>query len=289
MNRHRPRTLLLKARGARRRLYRATVVRPRLRRLPRERRDACWCGGALTDFELAPGFGVFTSCGTWVNRFPVAQAALERLYGLHTYWTAKQRADGMPVLGARVAVDAADGRVDRWLELVRAHHDGPPGVAVEVGCSHGMLLERLAAAGWACVGVEVDPAVAAWTAARTGVDIRAGIFPGVELPRCDVFLSFDVLEHARDPLEFLGAARSLLRPGGLLVLQTAIEREGLTPPFGSRHRDAFDRDEHTFLFTQHSMRALAVAARLDVIADDERLWRLGELVVLRRPAGEPPR
>lgn len=266
-----------------RRTARKLRADPRLALIERGGRDRCWCSGDLLPFPHHRRYAVCAACGTYVNTQPPTEAALRSFYSLDRYWHRKQKADLLPPIEERVAVDAADGRIDHWLELIRRH--GPEtGTVVEVGCSHALLLERLAAAGYTCVGVEVDPAVAAWSQARSGVEIRSGLFPDVDLPRCDVFLSFDVLEHSTDPLAFVQRAAELLRPGGIAILQAPIEREQQDPPFGGRFNDAFDDIEHLFVFTDRAMRELALRSGLEVVDDAERLWLLGEIVVLRKPS-----
>ena len=256
---------------------------PKLARIERGRRDRCWCGGALVAFPYHRRFSICSVCGTYVNTQPPTPAALRDFYSFDRYWHRKQRADLLPPIEERVAIDAADGRVDRWIELVHRH--GPrQGTVVEIGCSHGLLLERLTAEGYACVGVEVDAETAAWTQERTGVEIRAGLFPDVDVPDCDVFLAFDVLEHASDPLAFVQRAADLLHPGGIAVLQAPIERERQEPPFGGRFADAFDDIEHLFVFTDRAISELATRTGLDVVDGTQSLWLLGELVVLRKPS-----
>jgi SAM-dependent methyltransferase len=265
-----------------RRAARRLLADPNLALLERGRRDRCWCGGTLAPFPHRRRYAVCTACGTYVNTAPPTAEALRGFYSFERYWHRKQKADLLPPIEERVALDAADGRVDRWTEIVRLHRPAA-GDVIEIGCSHGLLLERLRDVGYRCIGVEVDRQTAAWTQTRTGIEVRSGLFPDVELPDCDVFLAFDVLEHASEPLALVQGAAELLRPGGIAVLQAPIEREKQDPPFGGRFDDAFDDIEHLFVFTNRAMGELAARSGLEVIDDTERLWLLGEIVVLRKP------
>jgi SAM-dependent methyltransferase len=114
------------------------------------------------------------------------------------------------------------------------------------------------------------------------VDVRAGYFPGVDLPQCDLFLSFDTLEHSPSPDAFIREVARLLVPNGVAIIQTAIERYAYTPPFGERF-DIFDDLEHLFLFTDEAITRLATEAGLDVVTLEERVWLGGEIAVLRKP------
>jgi SAM-dependent methyltransferase len=245
-------------------------------------RERCWCGGDLRGFDSHPSYKICAACGTFVNIRPPLQESLAEIYSVQSYWRQRQKLKGHPTIEERAARYRADGRLDRWLELMKRY--GPAsGTVIEVGCAPGVLLQELAARGYQCVGVEINPDVAQWMRETTKLDVRSGFYPGgVELPPCDLFLSFDVIEHSPCPDEFLREAARLLRPGGAAVIQTAIERYNFTPPFGERF-DMFDDVEHLFLFTDLAMGKLAEAAGLQVVSLQERLWLAGEVAVFRKP------
>lgn len=249
----------------------------------RTTRDRCWCGGHLLPFALHASYGVCAECGTFVNRYPPVADELGQLYTLERYWHARQRLKGHPSIEVRPANDRSDGRVDYWLQLIERYAPGST-TALEVGCGSGVLLSELAARGYSCVGVEPDPKVAAWVARHTGVDIRAGFFPDVDVPAGnDLFLAFDVLEHSPDPGAFLRGAAAALRPGGMAIIQTPVDRGELDPPFGGHFRAAFDDLEHLFVFGSGAAAALAEVSGLSLVSADEA-WRVGhEVMVFVRP------
>jgi len=154
---------------------------------------------------------------------------------------------------------------------------------VEVGCAHGVLLARLGAQGYHCVGVEPDVRTAEWTRRHTGLDVRAGFFPGVELPNCDLFLALDVIEHSPEPAGFMKAAAQLLTSGGVAIIQTPVDRYNYQPPFGERFEAAFDDLEHLYLFTDKAVRELARRSELEIVTLSERLWLHHEVCVFRKP------
>jgi SAM-dependent methyltransferase len=89
----------------------------------------------------------------------------------------------------------------------------------EIGCGSGGMLEALGRFG-AAVGVELDPALRERARAR-GLDVRPGALPDdlpLEAGRWDAVCLFDVLEHVDDEAGALRACRTLLAPGGRLVL-----------------------------------------------------------------------
>lgn len=259
-----------------------TLVARRLRALERETRAECWCGGTLQHSMLHRSYGVCEQCGAYVNSRPPVQTALAELYSLDFYWRRKQRADGMPRIEERPARDWADGRIERWLRLVEQHARPIGGSAIEIGCAHAAFLAALSVRGWRCTGVEIDPDVAAYAAAKTGLDIRAGTFPDIDLPQCDLFLAFDVLEHVYAPDRFMAAAARILTEGGTAIIQAPIVRGDEAIPFGDRFRDAFDGVEHLFVFTDPSIELLARRCNLEIVDASEALWPIGEIVVLRK-------
>ncbi|MFI4941768.1 MAG: class I SAM-dependent methyltransferase [Burkholderiales bacterium] len=96
-----------------------------------------------------------------------------------------------------------------------------PGIVLELGSGNGSLLLELAKRwpGAELAGIEPSEAAAA-QARAAGLDVSRGF--AEDLPAsgriCDVAISVNVVEHARDPLAFLRSARARLRPGGTAIL-----------------------------------------------------------------------
>lgn len=248
----------------------------------RETRNACWCGGALGPIgkpaRYRANYRVCQTCGCYVNVRPPKPSELSRLYAFDLYWHGVQTLMGFPTIEQRTEHDLADGRVRYWIDVV-GRFAPPAGHAIEVGCAHGVLLAALKEQGYRCTGVEPDSRTAKWTTEHTGVPVKVGFFPGPELDPCDVFLAFDVIEHTPEPLAFLRGARDLLRPGGVVVIQTPIERHNLANPFSDRP-DFFDDLQHLYLFSEASFMRLARDARLSVIGMEDAPQRLGQVAVM---------
>ncbi|CDM65081.1 Methyltransferase domain [Pyrinomonas methylaliphatogenes] len=258
-------------------VYRCLAER-QFRNIRRGQRDRCWCGGELLPFKWHPSYGVCANCGCYVNRRPPLPEELKRLYSFNLYWLTRQRLKGHPTIEHRPENDLSDGRVAYWLGLIERY--GPSvGRVVEVGCGHGVLLAELKARGYECVGVEPGEQTAEWTRQNMGIDVRAGFFPEVDLPKCDLFLAFDVIEHSPEPEAFMKGAAQLLNPGGVAIIQTPINRYDYQPPFGERFEAAFDDIEHLFLFTDKAMQELARRSRLQIVSMTERLWLHHEICV----------
>ena len=111
-----------------------------------------------------------------------------------------------------------------WLETLV-----PDGILLEVGCSTGEFLAAADADGYETYGVEPSR----WAAKRAdakGVAVTLGVLEdwirGNTEFTVDAVVMFHVLEHVADPVELLSAARSLLAPGGRLLVEV--------PNYGSR-------------------------------------------------------
>jgi 2-polyprenyl-3-methyl-5-hydroxy-6-metoxy-1,4-benzoquinol methylase len=190
-----------------------------------------------------------------------------------------------PTIEHRHALDQSDGRLEHWLSIVD-RYGLPSGRVIEAGCAHGSFLAEMQKRGYECVGVEVDEATAMWAREHMGLDVRAGLFPDVELPSCDLFAAFDVLEHSPKPIEFMRGVAELLRPGGIAIIQTPVEHYEVEPPFGKNFRQTFDDVEHLFLFSETGISRLADMADLTIVAEEQ--WRIShEITIFKKlPSSE---
>lgn len=96
---------------------------------------------------------------------------------------------------------------------------------LDVGCGGGLFLALLAQRGADVVGLEVDPARAAYARDRHGLHIECRPVESERLAEryaqgFDVVTLWDVIEHVNFPQRTLAAARRLLRPGGHLLIDT---------------------------------------------------------------------
>ncbi len=94
---------------------------------------------------------------------------------------------------------------------------------LDVGCSSGYLARPLVERGCTVVGIERDTQAAS-AAREVCEDVIVGDVEELELPfehqSFDVVLCGDLVEHLRDPEEFLARVQPLLKRDGRLVLTT---------------------------------------------------------------------
>jgi len=149
-------------------------------------------------------------------------------YDLSDYYTHGTAADGAGRSASwlwRVLV-ALSWRRDHGVTADAAWWQARLGAApqdvLEIGCGAGQTLELLAGLGHRVTGVEPDPA-ARQVAAGRGLTVLDGtaeaLPPALQGRRFDCVFLFHVLEHCIDPLAALRNARTLLRDGGLLLVE----------------------------------------------------------------------
>lgn len=139
---------------------------------------------------------------------------------------------------------------------------------LDVGCGDGFhlrLLNDFGLPGWRSEGVDSDPrAVEAATGA--GLKVHMGSVEQLDLPRAsyDLALMIQTIEHVADPPAVLRAVRSLLRPGGRLVIVTDNTDSLDFKLFKGRYWGGYHFPRHWNLFSPRSLRALAVKAGFEV-------------------------
>jgi SAM-dependent methyltransferase len=109
-------------------------------------------------------------------------------------------------------------RVLAWLR------DSVPGTFVDYGCGFGELLGAATAIGWQAWGVEFTDEAARTARAHSGLQVlQARALQPDHAGSAEVLHLGDVVEHMTDPVQELGAALGLLKPGGVLLAQGPLE------------------------------------------------------------------
>jgi hypothetical protein len=141
---------------------------------------------------------------------------------------------------------------------------------LDVGCATGYLAKTLQAFGNTVTGVEYDPQAAQLARQFAGKVVvadldRADLGQLLAGEQFDVIVFGDVLEHLRDPLPPLRQARSLLAPGGYIVISIPNVAHGdvrmslLLGRFTYRNLGLLD-NTHLRFFTRENLRGLLTDA-----------------------------
>ena len=162
--------------------------------------------------------------------------------------------------------------------------DRQPARILDVGCSGGLLAERMRASGHVVVGVDAIevPGVRERTDQFFVVDLEDGIPPQVG-DGYDVVIAGDVIEHLSRPGKALREMRALLSPGGQLLL--SVPNFGHWYPrsrvalgmFGYDRRGILD-DTHLRFFTRATLRRLVRNAGYDILEENATGLPLGSVV-----------
>ena len=152
--------------------------------------------------------------------------------------------------------DSSHGRISTLLAA------RPPAKILDLGCSSGLLAERLEEMGHHVTGVDLNefPEAARRMHAFYRADLSQGIPPEVG-SGFDLILMADVLEHLPDPGSLLRQCRDLLTPDGSIML--CVPNIGHWYPRTRATLGIFDYDQrgildatHLRFFTRRSIRKM---------------------------------
>jgi SAM-dependent methyltransferase len=149
------------------------------------------------------------------------------------------------------------------------------GRLLEIGCSTG---EMLAAAGssFTVAGVEADEKNSLIARSR-GLDCFSGTLSDARFPDChfDVVALYHVIEHFHSPRAELSEIHRVLKPGGLLVVETPNIATIWFHLLGARWRQFIP--DHIFFFTPQTMTQLCEDNGFEI----RELRNVGKIMSLR--------
>jgi glycosyltransferase involved in cell wall biosynthesis/SAM-dependent methyltransferase len=151
--------------------------------------------------------------------------------------------------------------------------DMGPAKVLDIGCSGGLLAERIRAAGHHVTGVDYleIPGVRERTDSFFRADLSQGI-PAEVGTGYDLVIAGDIIEHLPEPARILREVLRVLRPGGQVFL--SVPNFGHWYPrvrtmlglFGYDRRGILD-NTHLRFFTRASLRRLVKACGFDVLEE----------------------
>lgn len=138
---------------------------------------------------------------------------------------------------------------------------------LEVGCGSGVLLQEAMSRGWRVDALELSAELAA--VARNNNPEATIITGNIETQEpsgssYEAIISLDVLEHVFSPMSMIENCRELLKPGGLLMLQTPNTRSLRSRTQGARW-EMLDPEQHLNLFSPDALRVLLTTVGFDIL------------------------
>lgn len=136
---------------------------------------------------------------------------------------------------------------------------------LDVGAGDGGILEVMGPLATSAVGIEPNARMRAWAAER-GLKVAASV-DELGDSHFDVITLFHVFEHLPDPVADLRRLRTLLRPGGRLVIEVPHAGDALLTLYDC---EAFRRftlwSEHLILHTRRTLAAFISEAGFSSVA-----------------------
>lgn len=190
------------------------------------------------------------ACGMVFVAQSVDPGVLDRLYG-ETYYAGGFEA---PVPGYRgYGGEEAVMRRNFDRRLAMMERLTARGSLLDVGCALGFFVRAARARGWDARGIEMSE-WAAREANTAGVPVTHGDFLTAEIApgALAAVTMLDMLEHVADPRAYVRRARAVLRPGGLLVVETADLGAPFARLWGNRYH-FFTPPNHLVYFTRATL------------------------------------
>jgi SAM-dependent methyltransferase len=136
---------------------------------------------------------------------------------------------------------------------------------LDIGCGLGYLLDVAHDEGFQVSGVEFNHVAANRLRSKYVFPVYSGDVLDFKDEPYDVITLMDVIEHFLDPMQSLAHIKSLVKPGGLLIL-TTMDCDGVVSKLlGTRIEDFRRVREHVFFFTRRSIRDMLQKEGFDVI------------------------
>ena len=161
---------------------------------------------------------------------------------------------------------------------------------LDIGCGNGDFLASAREAGWDVVGIDPDPK-AVTVAKQRGLDVRVGSIESLtgESSCFDAITLSHVLEHVHGPRLVIQAIHRLLKPGGIIYIDTPnIESKG-AKLWGKNWR-GLETPRHLVLFSPDGLVEILKANGFENIAIKRRtaVRKFVYLSSLRMQLGKSP-
>jgi SAM-dependent methyltransferase len=155
---------------------------------------------------------------------------------------------------------------NRRLDEILHHVGGRRGRLLDVGCATGTLLELARLRGWQVAGVDISEYATQIARDYYSLDVFTGELAEAAYPDkgFDVVVMDDLIEHVADPSALVREAHRVLKPRGLLTLNTP-NRAGLWHLLMGHRWFHYKQVEHTYFFSPDVISRLLKCHGFDVL------------------------
>ncbi|HEY1535472.1 MAG TPA: class I SAM-dependent methyltransferase [Polyangiaceae bacterium] len=194
------------------------------------------------------------------------EAALPVIYPKNYYSFSETKRPNALVMAVRGRMSRAKGQV--YMDMVRKDE----AQVIDIGCGDGRMLDVLRAScpsGWSFHGIDwSDDAVE--RVRRKGYDGRAGDVSRMDLSewqgKFDLAIMHQLVEHVRDPRELLNKVKSMLKPGGILSVETPDIDAWDFRLLSKRYWAGYHIPRHFYIFDKKNFSELAQELGFEVVS-----------------------
>ena len=154
------------------------------------------------------------------------------------------------------------------------------GTLIDVGCGHGYFLGLADPQRWQRLGIEPSTDAADEARNTYNVDVFAGTLDQAPIPAqsADVITLLHVIEHVFNPLELLQQASKLLRPDGIIYIETPDIGSGFARLLGRKWWYIMRFHTHYFTVRTLTLACRKVGLEVESIIRPPKTWSLGYLI-----------
>lgn len=153
--------------------------------------------------------------------------------------------------------------------IIKVHGLSQPGDrSLDVGCSIGLLVEAMRAAGYAAEGVDLNRRAIGFGRLQGVQGLQEGILDNRFGDSDYALLTMShVLEHVEDIPALLAQVYRVLQPGGTYVLSQPVFR-GLVPRVWRSRWYGWQLNQHFWHFDENSLRRILAVNNFEIVAID---------------------
>lgn len=223
------------------------------------------CGADMPEHRLALVVSAIVTCRRCGQSYVAPRVSSAHIAHKLQLWAEQDVVDPerLNLIGDPSSI-AYYARFLAWVERAMAL---PGRTILDVGCGTGAFLQVARSAGWSVRGVEIGRASADYAATRLGLDVSQGSFYPFVAPdgSFDALTMIEVIEHLEHPSQALDKARTLLRPGGVLLVTTPNVDSLYRRLCGNRWWVINCEDEHIVLFNRRTLSAMLESHGFEVV------------------------